>query len=532
MVKLPSGKVIETMFGGPHVLKDLLSKLEDEKLDGYIQLKYLTEEIPHEGSIVINKGVPALTFFSGEVEKIGEKAIRSLIADSLDDDCIVEVHSFSYSSSSINVNYLIKQFPEAVVDISEIDLDEEAEYIRKEKRKSRRKQLDDEWKAFKEGKERLNIEEEIFEKEHQLNREMELRLRDEDSIKRLQTELNSIKLGSLALIKHFSGHNTRNTGDEEVIRIAERKLEDFKIQQALDSLEKEKSILNTREKKVGELEENLKKKEMLLKAREDELEKEEKSIEKEREELDSIWKGLAEETDKISQQKNEIEARMAEYIENEKILIERENEWNDLERSLKEERRGLTKQKEELSRKEEELTIRIEGLHEMEERINEIKNDVEAKKKELKKEGIERKKEEQRLNRLKREIEDREDDISTAKLALNRERDELTFRERELEVKLEAFEKEKNNVRKEKETISELKNTLKAFENDLKNIQKDLEDRENNLKEDNESLEKMQKDLEKQTGVSRNSISRIERGMGDNISCRTDRRVIEAIMGS
>jgi hypothetical protein len=110
-VVLPGGKIVDSMAGGEKALNGLLKRLEAENYDGYIRTTRTRNEDSFEGFMVLKNGSAKISLYFGDGELRGERALRQIITDSLDEDCVIDVGSYSYGSSSIRVGHIINRFP-------------------------------------------------------------------------------------------------------------------------------------------------------------------------------------------------------------------------------------------------------------------------------------------------------------------------------------------------------------------------------------------------------------------------------------
>ena len=137
----------------------------------------------------------------------------------------------------------------------------------------------------------LNIElatkeDELFTNKRTLDQEIEMRRESERALKRLQEEIDTIKQGSMALIKHFTTKDEGKLTERDALQIAEQKIEEIKIGREWESLNNEKALLQERESEVNKIESDLKVKEALIQKRAREYEMDKNLISRERGELD------------------------------------------------------------------------------------------------------------------------------------------------------------------------------------------------------------------------------------------------------
>ena len=134
---LPGGKIVDSMAGGDKALGQLLERLKGEDFEGYIRTTITKDENPIEGFMVFKGGIARIGLYFGGEELRGEGALRQIIADSLSEESLIDIGSYSYTSSSISVDHIIRQYPDAEIDLENLDLEGEIESIREEERRRR-----------------------------------------------------------------------------------------------------------------------------------------------------------------------------------------------------------------------------------------------------------------------------------------------------------------------------------------------------------------------------------------------------------
>jgi hypothetical protein len=252
---LPGGKVIESTFGGDKALAELIDRLNTENFNGYIRTTTMDDENPNEGFLVFKNGEAQVGVYFGENEIRGERALRRIIADSLSSDCLIDIGSYAFSSSSIRVDHIIKRYPDGEIALDELNLDDEIRLIREEETRRRKTMLEEEKKKRSLNVELATKEDELFTSKRSLDQEIEMRRESERALKRLQEEIDTIKQGSMALIKHFTTKDGGNLTERDALQIAEQKIEEIKLGREWESLNNEKALLQERESEVTKIEE-------------------------------------------------------------------------------------------------------------------------------------------------------------------------------------------------------------------------------------------------------------------------------------
>ena len=121
-MRLPSGRLVRSMKGGQWVLRDLLIELEEEKFNGFIRTNLRKGMKYGEGAIVLKDGVPVLASYSYEDEISGPECLGHLVEDVMDPGCGIELRSFSYRSSTIRIDGLLKIFSSAMIEPGDFNI--------------------------------------------------------------------------------------------------------------------------------------------------------------------------------------------------------------------------------------------------------------------------------------------------------------------------------------------------------------------------------------------------------------------------
>ena len=121
MVKLPSGRILKTLFGGEKALSEALETLSLGKLDGLVKTSFTRDGGASVGYLVTRKGKPYLAVHDSNIELMGEEALFEIARDSVNDDCIIEVRSYSYKSSSISATHLGDSHPSGILGTYDVD---------------------------------------------------------------------------------------------------------------------------------------------------------------------------------------------------------------------------------------------------------------------------------------------------------------------------------------------------------------------------------------------------------------------------
>jgi hypothetical protein len=92
LMELPPGKTLESLFGGRDALLELLDRLGEENLTGFVRTSHFRDDVPSEGTIVFHKGSVVMADHRSEGYVAGIDSVKEILRDSLDKDCLMEVH--------------------------------------------------------------------------------------------------------------------------------------------------------------------------------------------------------------------------------------------------------------------------------------------------------------------------------------------------------------------------------------------------------------------------------------------------------
>ena len=125
--------------------------------------------------MVFKGGAAKIGLYFGEEELRGEDALKQIIADSLSEECRIYVGTYSYDSSSIRVDHVIKRYSDAKIDLDNLNLEDKINSIREEERRRRIDMIEEEKKERELGLELVTRKNAIYNKQRDLEREIELR---------------------------------------------------------------------------------------------------------------------------------------------------------------------------------------------------------------------------------------------------------------------------------------------------------------------------------------------------------------------
>jgi chromosomal replication initiator protein DnaA len=152
ILKLPKGKISETVSGGVDTLKDKVTELSSNNFTGYLLILRDDDGTEIQGQVVFKEGEPVLSEFIGRDKTVsGSDATIQIIDLSLNDDSKIEVHT------SIDVDLMMKFFSKAKITVDDFDIEKKLEELKEleQKEKEKAEKLQMELEARKELTEQL-----------------------------------------------------------------------------------------------------------------------------------------------------------------------------------------------------------------------------------------------------------------------------------------------------------------------------------------------------------------------------------------
>ena len=127
-MNLPRGKLVETLKGGPDVLKKLLIGLQGRDFNGYVKVDAQRELIDAHGILIVmgSKAVMAIHIWNERV--FGPASLRSILRDSLDEGCVLRLHWLP-DEARAEMTLATHKFTSARISIDDFDFDREANAI-------------------------------------------------------------------------------------------------------------------------------------------------------------------------------------------------------------------------------------------------------------------------------------------------------------------------------------------------------------------------------------------------------------------
>ncbi|MCK5252962.1 MAG: hypothetical protein KAQ96_08425, partial [Thermoplasmata archaeon] len=122
VVNLPSGRLLRRGVGGPRALEELIIGAKEDAFSGFFRLSVGRGHDRMEGALVFKDGEGTLANWrGGEDELDGSSALPFLLDMANDPKTSIEARSFAYKSSTVDVDQLVRLFPEAQVRDHELD---------------------------------------------------------------------------------------------------------------------------------------------------------------------------------------------------------------------------------------------------------------------------------------------------------------------------------------------------------------------------------------------------------------------------
>ncbi|MGC8913394.1 MAG: hypothetical protein ACP5LE_05635, partial [Thermoplasmata archaeon] len=413
---LPSGKLINTALGGRENLSAILKDATENKLSGFISGSLTKSGKTAIGYLLFNNGKICGVYYAGDTELYAEQALTRVLLILLDPDSVIEVHTFAYRSSSINVEFLLQKYPEVIYTPNKeyTELIQEAMEVAKGEGETKRLAL-------------LAEMEKKVSQEPVMGSVAEKLPESYEDTTILREEIERLKASSLTLLKHLSG---KEKGDIE--EIAEKRILEMKIAKEMEELERKKQELASIEKNLREQEAKLKAYESDLRAKEENLYKEMEKLSHEKIEISRAWSDLAAQIEKNADTKKNIEKKLEEMVKREEEFLNRE--------------RKLAMEEEKVVNENKRIEDRLKEIQAEEEKLRELALNIGRREEELNKRERELKNANLEISKKLEEIEERKRTYEQSELKLEKER-------KKLQEEKDALEKEKTFIEKEKESL-------------------------------------------------------------------------------
>jgi hypothetical protein len=376
-LNLPRGKLVETLKGGPDVLKKLLIGLGGRDFNGYLKIDTRREGIDSHGIIIVmgSRAVMAVHIWKARV--FGPASLRLVLRDSLEENCTLRLHSLP-DEARAEMTLATHKFTSARISIEDFDFARESNSVLKESfvpgevAAANRPypvpsgpHVEQEAAALYTSMSEIGVdtsdlkrkEEELSRREMQLRLEIDQKLKERDQIK--AEEENFLKMDEV-LSKLVKQREEERAGKEvqldkkmsQLQQQVSRREEDVasreeEIKRELDRLSGEKEEMKHREEKLLEMEKMFRR---VLTNTEDRLKRKEEELLKKEEELEKFVRLKMREMEEMRAQtaaaRTSGEAGGTELVKVEEALKIREmalrRKEDELEDRVREFRRAVT----------------------------------------------------------------------------------------------------------------------------------------------------------------------------------------------
>jgi hypothetical protein len=123
-VNLPRGKLIDTLKGGPDVLRRLLAGLSGRDFNGYIKVDHQREDTEAHGVLILMGSRPVMALYIWKQRLFGQQSLRPILRDTLDEDCTLKVFTLPDEARAEMITAVTK-FSAARIDIMAFDFEKE-----------------------------------------------------------------------------------------------------------------------------------------------------------------------------------------------------------------------------------------------------------------------------------------------------------------------------------------------------------------------------------------------------------------------
>jgi len=127
-VNLPRGKLIDTLKGGPDVLRRLLAGLSGRDFNGYIKVDHQREDTEAHGILILMGSRPVMAIYVWRERLFGQPSLRQILRGSLDEDCTLKVFSLPDEARAEMIT-AVSKFTGARIDIEAFDIGKETRLV-------------------------------------------------------------------------------------------------------------------------------------------------------------------------------------------------------------------------------------------------------------------------------------------------------------------------------------------------------------------------------------------------------------------
>ncbi len=127
-MNLPRGKLIDTLKGGPDVLRRLLAGLSGRDFNGYIKVDHQREDAEAHGVLILMGSRPVMALYIWKLRLFGQPSLRPILRDTLDDDCVIKVFTLP-DEARTEMMTAVSRFAAARIDIDKFDFGRETRLV-------------------------------------------------------------------------------------------------------------------------------------------------------------------------------------------------------------------------------------------------------------------------------------------------------------------------------------------------------------------------------------------------------------------
>jgi hypothetical protein len=127
-LNLPRGKLIDTLKGGPDVLRRLLAGLSGRDFNGYIKVDHQREDTEAHGVIILMGSRPVMAIYIWKQRLFGQNSLRPILRDTLDEDCVLKVFTLPDEARAEMIT-AISRFSTARIDLDAFDFERETRLV-------------------------------------------------------------------------------------------------------------------------------------------------------------------------------------------------------------------------------------------------------------------------------------------------------------------------------------------------------------------------------------------------------------------
>jgi hypothetical protein len=384
--------------GGPRALEELIIGAKEDSFSGFFRLQAGKGRNSIEGALVFKDGEGMLANYRGEEEEEveGSTALPLLLEMANDPGTSIEARSFAFKSSTVDVDQLVRLFPEARVRDHELDpkvlYSAAIDNVRAAAAVATVAAVDEGLEIPLE-----DLDEETMAK----GAELEKRITELETLREslavedaqlkglqreneeLRNELKAVKDSSLSMVQYMQSRpkgKQDGTGLKvvDLMGLREKKFEEWKDLKVAENLEDDKKRVAEEREELDKRRANIEAMEAHLKDSQDDLEHQISRLEQEKEELNTVWKRLGQETQAIMDSEQKLDVRTKELFDREKDLVAKETEVQEREDGIEGDIVRIQKAREELERSRKALDEREKELDNRSIRLSEREQNVEG----------------------------------------------------------------------------------------------------------------------------------------------------------